>query len=355
MSIIGGNLEKKEIGLPIGISGTHNNTEINKSTGFLQLIEVDTDSQGKSIYAEQGSWTSDVIDLEDKFQDFDKVFTINTNNGSSSFAVLTRVSDNGRDWTDWIAIAEDGAIQSDTKQYIQVRIDLFAGFVTDEFVIAKSDFEKNEYVMLKTIFEGKYAVPTLTSNAPITDGFPFSSGENSPSTATWMAFDKRDAWYFLTASGTVKGFLGFYFNKRRRVSKYRLKSPETGTNFPYMPKTWFLQGSNDTTNGINGKWDDLDTQTNQTWNTINTFREFSIINPKLYNAYRVNWSENNGYKSNTGIWELDFYEDSITSLSLNRDYKFDMTPDTTWSETGSLHKKKVTRNQWLRIDRMEVE
>ncbi|KOS61410.1 hypothetical protein FJQ98_16845 [Lysinibacillus agricola] len=146
MSTVGGNLEKKEIGLPIGVSGTHNNTEIDKVTGFLRLAQTDIDGSGKSIYVEEGSWTSDVINLEDKFQDFDKVFTNNINNGSSSIAVLTRVSDDGYNWSDWIAIAEDGAIQSETKQYIQVRIDIFAGFVTDHFVISNSDFENNEFV-----------------------------------------------------------------------------------------------------------------------------------------------------------------------------------------------------------------
>ncbi|MEQ6355278.1 hypothetical protein ABNX05_11670 [Lysinibacillus sp. M3] len=146
MTTVGGNTEKKEIGLSIGVSGTHNNTEIDKATGYLRLAQVDIDGSGNLIYAEEGVWVSDVINLEDRFQSFDKVFTNNTENGSSSFAVLTRVSDNGENWSEWIAIAEDGAIQSETKQYIQVRIDLFAGFVTDLFSISNSDFEINAFV-----------------------------------------------------------------------------------------------------------------------------------------------------------------------------------------------------------------
>lgn len=146
MAIVGGNLERKEIGLPIGISGNHNNTEIDSATGYLRLAQVDTDGQGNPVYAEEGTWISDVINLEDKFTDFEKVFSNSGNNGSSSFAILTRVSDNNLDWSDWTPIALDGTIQSDTKQYIQVRIDLFAGFVTDIFLVANSDFESNEFV-----------------------------------------------------------------------------------------------------------------------------------------------------------------------------------------------------------------
>lgn len=146
MTIVGGNLERKEIGLPIGVSGTHNHTEIDSATGYLRLTQVDTDGQGNPVYAEEGTWVSDVINLEDKFHDFEKVFASNIDNGTSSFAILTRVSDNNINWSDWVAVGYDGAILSDTKQYIQVRVDLFAGFVTDVFLVANADFESNEFV-----------------------------------------------------------------------------------------------------------------------------------------------------------------------------------------------------------------
>lgn len=146
MTVVGGNLERKEIGLSIGVSGTHDKTKINKDTGFLELVDIDVDGEGRPVYTEKGSWTSDVIDLGDIFQDFEKVFTDSKVNGASSFAVLTRVSSNNYDWSDWTPIAIDGTIQSDTKQYIQVRIDLFAGFVSDVFIISNSDLEINEFV-----------------------------------------------------------------------------------------------------------------------------------------------------------------------------------------------------------------
>lgn len=144
MAFIGGNTEIKEVGLSISLSGTHNNTEI--KNGKLTLKSTDVDGNGLPIYAKEGFWTSDAINLGDNFKDFDKVFTTHVNNGLSSFSISTRVSDNNIDWSEWVAIAIDGTIQSETKQYIQVRIDLFAGFVTDSFVISNSDFEENKFV-----------------------------------------------------------------------------------------------------------------------------------------------------------------------------------------------------------------
>ena len=146
MTMVGGVPEQKDIGLPIALSGTHNNTELDSATGFLRLKAVDTDANGLNVYSETGTWISSTIDLQDKFADFGKVFTTEQVSNNSSIAVFTRVSDNGSVWSDWIAVAYDGTIQSETKQYIQVRIDFFAGFETDVYLI--SEFNNTEDVNL---------------------------------------------------------------------------------------------------------------------------------------------------------------------------------------------------------------
>lgn len=355
MAIIGGNLERKEIGLSIGVSGTHDRTKINKNTGFLELVDIDVDGQGNPIYVEQGSWTSDVIDLGDIFQDFEKVFTDSKVNGSSSFAVLTRVSSNNYEWSDWTPIAEDGTIQSDTKQYIQVRIDLFAGFVTDVFLIANSDIETNNYTEKFTVNQGGYIVPKLTSNISSTDGFAFSETEYSTSYQAWKAFDGLDemSYFYISKSGVFNGFLGFYFNNKTTINKYKVRSTYN-SYLDSMPKNWVIEGSLDTTNGINGTWVELDKRTNQTWPTQYTDKEYEFKNNVKYHAYRLNFSENNGHKTYTGIGALNFYRPDSMGLKLKRDYIFDKEVDSTWSDTGSLHRKKITRSQWQRIDRLEV-
>lgn len=358
MAFQGGNTEKKEIGLSIGLSGTHRNTKIDKATGFLQLVEIDVDEAGNSIYSDEGSWTSDVIDLGDIFQDFEKIFTTSTNNGASFFAVLTRVSDNGNDWSDWTPIALDGTIQSETKQYIQVRIDLFAGFVTDSFVIANSDFEENKYVEEKEYMAGRWVVPKLTSNTSSSEGFAFSETEYSVSYSAWYAFDKDDRnESYLTKAGVLSGFLGFKFHKSKRVSKYKVRSSGAGSYLSHMINEWVLQASNNTTSGHDGDWVDLDTQVNQVWTTGFTDKIFEISNNKSYLAYRIKWGNSNngnGAYSYSGLGELDFYEEGTTSIQLKREYADDMAMDSTWNEEGSLHRKKITRDEWLRIDKMNV-
>ena len=146
MTVVGGNLESKEIGLVFGLSGKHTDTRVDETTGFLTLAIVDVDIFGYPVYAEEGYWESDVIDFAEKFLDYDKVFITSTNMGADTYAIQTRVSDDSVTWSEWKPIALDGTIQSDTKRYIQVKILLFAGFVTDTFAISNTDFEKNEFV-----------------------------------------------------------------------------------------------------------------------------------------------------------------------------------------------------------------
>lgn len=354
MTTVGGILERKEIGLSIGVSGTHNNTEIDSVTGHLRLAQVDTDGSGNPIFAEEGTWISDVINLEDKFADFEKVFSSSLDKGSSSIAILTRVSDNNMDWSDWVAVGYDGAILSDTKQYIQIRIDLFAGFVTDLFLVANSDFEKNEFVEEIEVKAGSYITPTLTSNTSSPLGFAFAETENSPTYVAWRAFDKGNVNWYSTATGNITGFLGFcFFNESYLVTQYKVR--DAGTPFTIMPKDWFLEGSNDTTNGTDGKWEVLDSQTNQIWESTNTDKIYSITKSNgRYKAFRLRWTTNNGNTGSTRIGELDFFSPAQTALQLKREYKYDMTKDSTWSDTGSLHSKKITRDEWLRIDRLQV-
>ena len=150
---VGGVVETKKIGLSIGTSGTHYNTFFDETDQTIKLLPADTDANGNPVYYNEGHWTSDAIDLQDKFKDYEKVFVDNINNGESSISVETRVSDDGITWDDWLPVLEDGSIQSATKQHIQVKITFKAGFVTDVFLISefnnesdKDLFDNNAYI-----------------------------------------------------------------------------------------------------------------------------------------------------------------------------------------------------------------
>ncbi len=161
MTAVGGIVETKEIGISVGIAnGTHNNTVYDSTNGYIVLKTTDTDGNGNPVYAETGEWISDVIEIDDKFKNYQKVFTTHINNGSeiddslSSIKIQTRVSKDGVTWDEWVDANADGTINSATtwdetladetikthvKQYAQVKIVFNAGFATDVFLISEFD------------------------------------------------------------------------------------------------------------------------------------------------------------------------------------------------------------------------
>lgn len=343
-------IEQKPIGIPIGIDGSFSNTEF--KDGVLQIKESSLDPLE---YYPMGLWTSKITDIGDNFKEYGKIIVTSTNKNGSRVEISTRSSADGISFSIWQRTTEDGSILSPKNKFIQVRLALYAGATISNIDIANDEYtENNEFVENAVYQEGSYITPTLTSKTSSPLGFSFSSSSINASYDSWHAFDKNNATYYCSVAGEKNGFLGFYFNKENKISKYKLTSSSGSAQISYMPKSWILQGSNDTTDGINGTWDDLDTRTNQIWSAVNTTKEFEFLTKKQYHAYRVKWSENNGNVSYTGMGELDFYESGITSLSLKRAYDFDMILDSTWSDTGSLHRKPVTRNEWLKIDKLKV-
>lgn len=194
---VGGVIETKEIGLTIGVDkGIFNNAFYDSTDNTIKLAITDTDGFGNPIYAEQGSWISEVINLSDKFLDYDKVFTNHTDNGASSIAISTRTSHDSMTWDDWTPVALDGTIQSETKQFIQVRIDFFAGYVTDVFLISEFDNEED-----RDLFTDKTYIDTsnglrlkreyewdMTKDATWTD--TGSLHRKAISRADWLRVDK---------------------------------------------------------------------------------------------------------------------------------------------------------------------
>lgn len=52
-------------------------------------------------------------------------------------------------------------------------------------------------------------------------------------------------------------------------------------------------------------------------------------------------------------YESEFI-DTSNGIRIKRKYSWDMTKDDTWSDEGSLHRKKITRDDWARIDKISV-
>ncbi|MDH6671982.1 hypothetical protein M2277_002644 [Paenibacillus sp. LBL] len=147
-------------------------------------------------------------------------------------------------------------------------------------------------------------IPAMTSNtAP--NGLAFASSQFSDSYAAWYAFNKKDdyeGWAMRTGSTS---YLGYGFTIPKTIIKYAVRS---GTLLTELPKSWTLSGSNDSTNGADGTWNLLDSQTGQTWTTNYTDKDYTVKTPGSYKFFRINITENNGNTAYIGINELKLYE-----------------------------------------------
>lgn len=130
--------ETKTIGIDTGLGiGTFHNTEY--VDGSIRLKVVDTDNNHNPVYAMEGYWESEIIDLVDKFKDYDTVALSKTQESKDVISIETRVSDDGINFTDYQSVSEENKIQSETKRYIQIKINFFAGMNKKEYTLFNFD------------------------------------------------------------------------------------------------------------------------------------------------------------------------------------------------------------------------
>lgn len=143
-------------------------------------------------------------------------------------------------------------------------------------------------------------VPRMTSDtAPSGKCFASHSDRNS---APYRAFDKTSTeWNSSTTPNEANKSIGYIFTKPVCIKRLYNKNSDDGT---HIIKTFILQGSNDTTNGINGTWTDITTISNDKPNVRNGETTYNIVNNKYYMAYRIFITET-GY--HTAVQGLQFY------------------------------------------------
>lgn len=151
-------------------------------------------------------------------------------------------------------------------------------------------------------------VPKMTNNAA-PSGLAFSRGALGINQA-YLAFNQTDEneGYCSTSSSGGVGFLGYKFTSPKIISKYAVRNGTLNSYYKRLPRDWTFEGSNDSTNGFDGKWEILDRQSKQIWSTPTTDKVFEIDNIKAYTAYRINWTANNGATDYTSVGELKMFE-----------------------------------------------
>lgn len=108
----------------------------------------------------------------------------------------------------------------------------------------------------------------------------------------------------ISRSGS-SGILGIIFPKEVTVAKYEIEAHNIAT---YAPRIFTLEGSNDTTTGLDGTWITIDSRTGIYFNA-NEKKLFILNEKSTFKAFRLNISATN--HSYTGFAELRFFPPKI--------------------------------------------
>lgn len=145
-------VETKEIGISFDVGqGDFINTEI--VDGSLRLKIAEESSNDEPIYEKEGYWESKVLDMVDKFREYDKLAVTKTQYTKDLYKIETRTSDDGDNFNEYIALSASSHILSPMKRYIQIRITLYAGLLSETIVLSEFDspedvneWEDNTYI-----------------------------------------------------------------------------------------------------------------------------------------------------------------------------------------------------------------
>jgi hypothetical protein len=180
--------------------------------------------------------------------------------------------------------------------------------------------------VIKAAASALSAVPVMTS-ATAPSGNVYSSAPTGDGThPAWQIFDAlpEDNTQWITNAQTT-GWIAYKFTSAKVITSYVLYGSNTDSR---NAKTWKLQGSNDSTDGNNGTWTDLDTQTNITNLGTNPAvgHTYSFANSTAYQSYRINVSANNG-GTELSIFHLKLIEAAAASASIVSVLALDLATD----------------------------
>jgi microcystin-dependent protein len=165
--------------------------------------------------------------------------------------------------------------------------------------------------------------PIMTSTTAPSGTVFYSSQYDATTYQSWKAFNgvyQNDCW--ITANGVTTGWIAYKYTTQQTIGGYRVcgyinTSSILGSGYTPYPKAWTFMGSNDTTNGLDGTWTTLDTQTSETSWGVGEKRCYKIKSPQPFQTYKLNITANNGYANYTLIGELDLYNEvDIVKASL---------------------------------------
>lgn len=143
----------QDVGIKIDLTkGKHTNTVYDETTKKIALQKLRTTYDEKeNIYAREGFWVSDIMDLVDKYTSLENLALTSELNGAE-YTAYTRTSIDNITWDEFVAINSSGKMMSVPRRYVQVKI-AFKGKITDyqeplhDFTVKDVEkFKENEFI-----------------------------------------------------------------------------------------------------------------------------------------------------------------------------------------------------------------
>ncbi|HBJ00934.1 hypothetical protein [Lysinibacillus sp. UBA5990] len=108
----------------------------------------------------------------------------------------------------------------------------------------------------------------------------------------WKAFDRTKSSSEFFDSGAVTADFGVMFTEKKNLSKYVFVGYTTVGVNGNLPSSWVLQGSHNTTDGVNGDWDLLDILSGHSWSGTLEKKPFTVNKVAEYKVFRFKDTKN---------------------------------------------------------------
>lgn len=234
-----------------------------------------------------------------------KAFKIATGFDASKVkTVVLSASNDGTNFTDLgtynledVYDVQEFSISND-NYYLYYRVTITARYVsTDYDWITTLQFYGRELSV---------SVPIMTGNTT-PYGVAFGKSQYDNTSTYFKAFDNDPSTVWNSIAYEYDSYIGYIFNKPIVVKSFSWQITPSSSDRVRAPKTYYLEGSNDTTNGTDGTWEQLGQFTNSSTTASDIIRHDLSDNTDSYKAYRMHVTDLNGDKAYTVVASLQFY------------------------------------------------
>ncbi|MBR3118516.1 MAG: hypothetical protein IKF29_04675 [Oceanobacillus sp.] len=168
----------------------------------------------------------------------------------------------------------------------------FLGKIIKDIYVPNGAYESNTVDLGSSpksihIYTDEQSLVPLMKSYTDPEGLVFASSyytHNNEPRYPWLAFNQEPTDFWNSVS--IGNYIGYKFTTPKVVTKISMTA-RNDSRPDRTPSSFLVQASNDTTDGHNGNWIDIQRIYGETDWALGETREFDIDNSHLYRAYRV--------------------------------------------------------------------